>query len=107
MIRYAVISGSGFGAGWFYQWAAKGMLDVKAVMSRDVVDANTVLSVDGDTVDYICFVHYGETKGVVEKVLTANPGLAEYGAVLPAGVLVVLPEVAVSSVESSAVRLWS
>ena len=35
-----------------------------------------------DTVDALCWRHYGRTQGVTEQVLKANPGLAEYG---PAG----------------------
>ncbi|VUC77800.1 Phage tail protein X (GpX) [Salmonella sp. NCTC 11881] len=32
-----------------------------------------------DTVDALCWRHYGRTQGVTEQVLHANPGLAEYG----------------------------
>lgn len=32
-----------------------------------------------DTVDALCWRHYGRTQGVTEQVLKANPGLAEYG----------------------------
>lgn len=32
-----------------------------------------------DTVDALCWRHYGRTQGVTEQVLQANPGLAEYG----------------------------
>ncbi|RRA47068.1 tail protein X, partial [Cronobacter sakazakii] len=42
-------------------------------------------ALQGDTLDAICARHYGRTEGVVETVLTANPGLAELGAVLPHG----------------------
>lgn len=31
-----------------------------------------------DTVDALCWRHYGRTQGVTEQVLKANPGLAEY-----------------------------
>jgi phage tail protein X len=46
---------------------------------------------DGETLDLICWRHYGRTAGVVEKVLVANRHLAEYGAVFPAGVRIALP----------------
>ena len=36
-----------------------------------------------DTVDALCWRHYGRTQGVTEQVLKANPGLAEYGPFLP------------------------
>ena len=45
----------------------------------------------GDMLDEICWLYYGRTHGTVERVLEANPGLADYGPVLPAGVLVTLP----------------
>jgi phage tail protein X len=48
---------------------------------------------DGETLDFICWVHYGRTAGVVEKVLLANRHLAELGAVLPAGVRISLPPI--------------
>ena len=38
-----------------------------------------------DTVDALCWRHYGRTQGVTEQVLKANPGLAEYGPFLPQG----------------------
>lgn len=37
----------------------------------------------GDTVDALCWRHYGRTQGVTEQVLQANPGLAEHGPFLP------------------------
>ncbi|MFK4764554.1 tail protein X [Desulfobaculum sp. SPO524] len=47
---------------------------------------------DGDMVDAICHRHYGRTAGVVEAVLEANPGLADEGPVLAAGVAILLPD---------------
>ena len=46
-----------------------------------------------DTVDSICHDYYGRTSGVVEQVLEANVGLADYGPELPAGVTITLPDV--------------
>ena len=42
----------------------------------------------------------------MEAVLEANPGLAERGPLLPAGLLIELPELPAESRESGAVRLW-
>ena len=50
-----------------------------------------VRSVQGDTVDLICWRTYGRTAGITEQVLEANPGLADLGAELPIGTLVTLP----------------
>ncbi|AZZ99081.1 tail protein X [Pseudoalteromonas sp. R3] len=47
---------------------------------------------DGDCLDLICYRHYGQSVGTVEKVLGANAGLAALGAIYPAGVEIFLPE---------------
>ena len=49
------------------------------------------LTTDGDVLDEVCWQHYGR-EDLVPTVLTANPGLAQRGPVLPAGVAVVLPD---------------
>lgn len=51
-----------------------------------------VTALQGDTVDAICWRHYGRTDGTVEAVLEANAGLADYGPVLPIGTVVCLPD---------------
>lgn len=52
----------------------------------------TVYALQGDTVDAICWRFYGQTTGHVERVLKENPGLADLGAVLSAGTVIVLSE---------------
>ncbi|MFB4401232.1 tail protein X [Pseudomonas inefficax] len=59
-----------------------------------------------DTVDALCWRHYGRTAGVVEAVLEANPGLATRGAILPAGLLVNLPELQTAAPDRQVVSLW-
>lgn len=64
---------------------------------------------DGDVLDAVIVAHYGQRADalgkVLQSVLAANPGLAERGAVLPAGVSISLPELpAVPSTPT--VRLW-
>lgn len=49
------------------------------------------ISADGDMTDWIAWRFYGRTEDVVEIVLEANRGLAQYGPVLPAGVRITLP----------------
>ena len=51
----------------------------------------------GDTLDAICWRHYGRTAGVTERVLEANPGLADLGPIIPIGTLVNLPPLPASS----------
>ena len=36
-----------------------------------------VKALQGDTVDLLCWRHYGTAQGVTEKVLSANPGLSQ------------------------------
>lgn len=61
---------------------------------------------EGDTADLIAWKHYGRLEGrMVERLLEANPGLADHGPILPAGVSVQLPEVAPQD-KVDGVRLW-
>lgn len=61
---------------------------------------------DGDTADLIAWNYYGALAGqALEQLLDANPGLADRGPVLPAGVSVVLPEIATTA-QTPGVRLW-
>lgn len=60
-----------------------------------------------DMIDDVCSQHYGiAATGAVEAVLDANPGLADRGPLLPAGLLIELPELPAESREGGAVRLW-
>lgn len=70
--------------------------------------ASTYVTKDGDSVDAIAWRFYGSTTGrVVESVLAANRGLAEYGPTLPAGVRIALPEPSTTTPTIIAgVRLW-
>ncbi|KGA31343.1 phage tail protein [Pectobacterium brasiliense] len=64
-----------------------------------------VIAQQGDTLDALCYRHYGRTQGAVEAVLAANPGLAEFGAILPHGTAVILPDIAAAPVAET-VSLW-
>lgn len=64
-----------------------------------------VYAQQGDTVDDICFRHYGRTQQVTELVYAANTGLADAGAVLPHGYAVDLPDMPESS-SGETVNLW-
>lgn len=68
--------------------------------------AQQYVSRDGDTADLIAWKHYGTQEGrVVEMLLEANRGLADYGAVLPAGVKITLPDFQMPE-KVNGVRLW-
>ena len=61
---------------------------------------------DGDTLDEIAYRYYGNTNNkVVEKIIEANFGITDYPAILPASVLIELPEVT-QSTEKQKVKLW-
>ncbi|TRX75268.1 tail protein X [Pseudomonas mangiferae] len=67
-----------------------------------------VRSQQGDTLDRLCWRHYGRTAGITEQVLEANPGLAHLGPLLPTGHPISLPDVmtAASAPERATVNLW-
>ncbi len=67
----------------------------------------TVLNANqGDTVDLLCWRHYGRTRDVTEAVLAANPGLADLGPVLPHGHAVIMPDIAAAPVADNVIHLW-
>jgi phage tail protein X len=66
----------------------------------------SVRAQQNDTIDALCWRHYGRTAGVTEAVLEANPGLADLGPILPQGVLVNLPEAQTTAAVRQTVNLW-
>lgn len=58
-----------------------------------------------DVLDAVVFKYYDGQPGALEQVLDANKGIADHGAILPAGIEVDLPELPKPSVKES-VRLW-
>lgn len=69
--------------------------------------ASTYQTRNGDVLDHICFDHYGAAavNQSVAAVLEANRGLADYGPVLPAGIIITLPDWTAES-RSSGEQLW-
>jgi phage tail protein X len=61
---------------------------------------------NGDVLDLICFNHYGHEIGTTEVVLENNRGLADYGATLPAGLTIELPDLSAPAVVTEQVNLW-
>lgn len=68
----------------------KGRVSIKVKKLQQVIYYFTK---DKEMLDYICWKHYGYSSGAVEVVLEKNPGLAEYGSFLPAGLKIKLPEI--------------
>ena len=66
----------------------------------------TYRSKQNDVLDDVVFRFYGDTANrIVEIVLEANPGLADLGPVLPAGVDIELPDRPATSAKTIT-RLW-
>lgn len=63
-----------------------------------------VKALQGETVDLLCWRHYGATQGVTENVLSANPGLSQ-STFLTAGQEVELPELP-RQTRLETVQLW-
>lgn len=59
-----------------------------------------------DVLDAVCYAHYG-VEGNTETVLVTNPGIADYGTHLPAGVVIRLPNLqAATAPVAQVVSLW-
>lgn len=67
--------------------------------------AEQVRTQQKESVDALCWRHYGRTLGAVEAVLQANPGLARLGLVLPQGILVTMPTLSAPPPKTT-VSLW-
>lgn len=68
--------------------------------------ANTYTTRQGETVDLVCWRHYGRTREVTEAVLAANRGLAALGPILPFATVIVLPIFAARATARKLVSLW-
>ena len=66
----------------------------------------TIHALQYDTIDAICWREYGRSSGIVEKVLEANPKLAELGVFLPMGTEVFLPDIETAQQIKHTIQLW-
>ncbi|MCG9780476.1 tail protein X [Photobacterium damselae] len=60
----------------------------------------------GDMLDAICHKYYNGRPGATEAVLKANPRLAKVGALLPAGMVIELPDLGPAE-KTHQVSLWN
>lgn len=65
-----------------------------------------VATLEGDTVDLVLWRHRGRTAALTEQTLELNPGLAARGAVLPAGVAILLPAPSAPLAVRETIKLW-
>lgn len=63
---------------------------------------------DGDTVDYVAYKFYGNTKNeIVEQIYELNPHLFDHPPLLPENLIIELPKKKVSTtVSNKKVKLW-
>ncbi|MFG0633170.1 Phage Tail Protein X [compost metagenome] len=66
--------------------------------------AKTCMTSEGDLLDSLCHHYYGHLNGTLEAVLAANQGLADEAQPFRAGVLILLPALAVQT--SGTLLLW-
>ncbi|WP_273783605.1 tail protein X [Bartonella sp. AU15XJBT] len=81
-----------------------------------IPEKHLVVELEDMSLDLICFQHamavlgdrfqVGAIKGYCEATLQVNPGIAGYGALLPRGLKVILPEFVLSNPQSVVRRLW-
>ena len=64
-----------------------------------------IISLEGDTVEAICYRKYGYTKNITTQVYNNNPGLAQLGVTLPIGTIIILPDVPIKN-EMEIKNLW-
>lgn len=69
--------------------------------------AETVTARQGETLDALIWRTRALGPSNLGSVLTANPGLAALGAVLPIGTPVILPDVPPTPVVRDIIQLWS
>ncbi|MCO2150452.1 phage tail protein [Pseudomonas aeruginosa] len=68
--------------------------------------AAVAIAHQNDTVEALCWRHYGRTAGVTEAVLEANHGLADHGPTPPPGLKVTMPDIPTAAPERQMVNLW-
>lgn len=69
--------------------------------------AATYITKEGDTADSIAWNYYGDDAvKAAERLLEANPGLADYGPELLAGITITLPVIATTATNEGGLKLW-
>lgn len=68
--------------------------------------ATTLRTKEGDRLDTLCYQVYKTTRTTVEIVLTENPHLADYGALLPEGLLIKFPTLSPQPILQKTLQLW-
>ncbi|WP_022957287.1 tail protein X [Spongiibacter tropicus] len=64
-----------------------------------------IRTLQGDTADLICYRELGRTAGVTEQLYELNPRLADYGSILPSGLLITLPDTP-QRAQAQGINVW-
>ncbi|WP_063378724.1 tail protein X [Pseudoalteromonas luteoviolacea] len=65
-----------------------------------------IYTVQGETVDSVCHKHYGNTAGITEQVIEANPHITFLPPVLPTNTLLMLPTTTKPTATKKLIQLW-
>ena len=103
-VRAAIATRGALGFSSRLAGIARGAIRARGIL-RAELPAGAYFTADDDVLDEICWRRYGR-EDTVSAVLAVNPRLADAGPVLPAGVLVVLPDLPRASRALPAERLW-
>ena len=68
--------------------------------------SKTIIAIQNDTIDTICWREYGRSAGVVEMVLEANPSIIEHCVFIPMGTEVILPDIETPQQTKQTIQLW-
>lgn len=74
--------------------------------SRGADMSKTIIAIQNDTIDTICWREYGRSAGVVEMVLEANPSIIDHGVFIPMGTEVILPDIETPQQTKQTIQLW-
>lgn len=68
--------------------------------------ARTIITAVDAVADEIALAEYGAALGTTEALLEANPGLAAVGVIIPAGTVIVLPDLPARPATTAPVKLY-
>ena len=71
----------------------------------------TITTRAGDMLDRLVWLHagrpaWGRMRGLVEAARLANPHLRAHGPILPAGIVIALPDLPTAPLPAAVVKLW-
>ena len=104
IVRAAIATRGALGFSSRLAGITRGAIRARGIL-RVELPVGAYFTADEDVLDEICWRRYGR-EDAVPAVLAANPRLADAGPVLPAGVLIVLPDLPRASWALPAERLW-